>query len=71
MSYKKAIKPGTLKAIHQLCEKEELTSSVSDCMTRMMTPEEWEKYGPLLKRENMGESKDFKLQLFALKFSFE
>lgn len=45
--YGKVNKLGTLQAAQTMCEKED-SSSVCDCMTRMMTPEDWEKYGPLM-----------------------
>lgn len=51
--YGKANKPGTLQTAQMMCEKED-SSMVGDCMTRMMTPEDWEKYGPL----NIIESKE-------------
>ncbi|WP_170932797.1 hypothetical protein [Desulfosporosinus sp. FKB] len=44
--YAKAKKPGTLQTAQLICEKES-SSLVSDCLTRLMTPEDWEKYGPL------------------------
>jgi hypothetical protein len=49
--YGKANKPGTLQTAQMLCEKEN-SALVSDCMTRLMTPEDWEKYGPLIKGKN-------------------
>ncbi|AFM43192.1 hypothetical protein Desaci_4342 [Desulfosporosinus acidiphilus SJ4] len=44
--YGKTNKPGTLQTAQMMCEKV-TTSFVSDCTTRLMTPEDWEKYGPL------------------------
>lgn len=52
--YGKANKPGTLQTAQMMCKKEDSSSKVGDCMTRMMTPEDWEKYGPL----NTNESKE-------------
>ncbi|KGK82404.1 hypothetical protein DP73_20605 [Desulfosporosinus sp. HMP52] len=46
--YGKANKPGTLQAAQLICGKEDSLTLVSECQTRMMTPEEWEKYGPLI-----------------------
>jgi len=45
--YGKANKLGTLLTAQMMCEKEDSPSLDGDCMTRMMTPEDWEKYGPL------------------------
>lgn len=47
--YGKANKPGTLQTAQMMCEKGNL-SVVADCITRKMTPEDWEKYGPLSTR---------------------
>lgn len=47
--YGKANKPGTLQTAQMMCEKENSTM-VTDCITRKMTPEDWEKYGPLTTR---------------------
>lgn len=58
--YGKVNKPGTLQTAQMMSEKEEDCSSLaSDCMTRMMTPEDWEKYGPLntMVRKEMQKSK--------------
>jgi len=54
--YVKASKLGTLLTAQMLGEKEETPSSVGDCITRKMTPDDWEKYGPL----NISESKIIK-----------
>jgi len=43
----KTDEPGTLQTSQIMCEKEDSPPLDCDCMTRMMTPEEWEKYGPL------------------------
>lgn len=50
--YGKANKPGTLQTAQMMCEKEDYSSLDGECMTRMMTPEEWEKYGPLITSES-------------------
>lgn len=47
--YGKATNPGTLQTVQLMCEKENPSPLDGDCRTRMMTPEEWEKYGPLIK----------------------
>ena len=47
--YGRVCKPGTLQTA-QLVEEKGNAPMVSDCMTRMMTPEDWEKYGPLILR---------------------
>ncbi|WP_092333539.1 hypothetical protein [Desulfosporosinus hippei] len=59
--YEKANKPGILQAAQLICGKEESPTLVSDCLTRMMTPEEWEKYGPLItdKSKKIQKSKNF------------
>ncbi len=49
--YGKVKKPGTLQTAQMMGEKEDASSMDGDCMTRMMTPEDWEKYGPLITRE--------------------
>jgi len=49
-------KPDTLQTAQMLCE-EKNSPLDSDCMTRMMTPEEWEKYGPLIKNEHKKKQK--------------
>lgn len=54
--YVKSTKLGTLLTTQILGEKEESPSSVGDCITRKMTLDDWEKYGPL----NMSESKIIK-----------
>jgi len=48
-------KLGTLPTAQMMCEKEYPPSSDGDCMSRMMTPEDWEKYGPSSIR-NIGET---------------
>lgn len=48
--YGKANKPGTLQTAQMMCEKKDSSPLDGDCMTRMMTPEDWEKYGPLITR---------------------
>ena len=50
--YGEANKLGTLLTAQIMCEKEDSFPLDSDCMTRMMTPEDWEKYGPLNTSEN-------------------
>ena len=45
--YDKANKLGTLLTDQMMCEKEDSFPLDCDSMTRMMTPEDWEKYGPL------------------------
>ena len=45
-------KPGTLQTAQLMSEKEDSTRLVDDCMTRMMTPEDWEKYGPLITKKS-------------------
>lgn len=59
--YGKATKPGTMQTAQMMCEKEASPSLEGDCMTRMMTPEDWEKYGPLITRgiKEKQKSKDF------------
>lgn len=59
--YGKANKPGTLHTTQLICGKEESPPLVSECLTRMMTPEEWEKYGPLItdKSKKIQKSKNF------------
>lgn len=54
--YGKADKSGTLLTAQMMCEKEDFPSLVGDCITRKMTPEDWEKYGPL----NTSEKKEIK-----------
>jgi len=54
--YVKTSKLGTLLTAQMLSEKEETPSLVGDCITRKMTPDDWEKYGPL----NISESKIIK-----------
>ncbi|WP_042331437.1 hypothetical protein [Desulfosporosinus orientis] len=44
---RKINRSGTLLAAQMMCEKQDSCSSVKECTTRKMTPEEWEKYGPL------------------------
>ena len=51
--YGEANKLGTLRTAQMKCEEKDSLPSDSDCMTRMMTPEDWEKYGPLKKTESM------------------
>ena len=50
--YGKANNPGTLLTAQMMFEKEDSPPAESVCMTRMMTPEDWEKYGPLNKIES-------------------
>ncbi|WP_407306457.1 hypothetical protein [Desulfosporosinus sp. SB140] len=60
--YGKANKPGTLQTAQMMCECEkENTPLSSDCMTRLMTAEDWEKYGPLIlvKKRKQQKLKDF------------
>ncbi len=45
--YGKANKLGPLLTAQLMCEKEDSPPKDCACMTRMMTPEDWEKYGPL------------------------
>ncbi|KUO69835.1 MAG: hypothetical protein APF81_06245 [Desulfosporosinus sp. BRH_c37] len=45
--YGKANKPGTLQTAQMVCEEKDSPPLDSECMTRMMTPEDWAKYGPL------------------------
>lgn len=45
--YGKANKLDTLLTSQLMYEKEESPPPDCECMTRMMTPEDWEKYGPL------------------------
>ena len=45
--YGKSNKLGTMLTAQMMCEKEDSPPQDSECMTRMMTPEDWEKYGPL------------------------
>lgn len=45
-------KPGTLQTAQIMCEKEDSHRLDGDCMARMMTPEDWEKYGPLITSES-------------------
>lgn len=52
--YGKATKAGTLQTAQMMSEKKDSPPLDSECMTRMMTPEDWEKYGPL---KNTSESK--------------
>ena len=47
-AYRKANKPDTLQTAQMMCEKEDYRPLDGNCKTRMMTPEEWEKYGPLI-----------------------
>lgn len=54
--FRKAIKSGTLLTAQMLGEKEDTSPLISECITRKMTPEEWEKYGPL----NINDSKIMK-----------
>lgn len=58
--YGKANKPGTLQTAQMMSEKEN-TSLSSACMTRLMTAEDWEKYGPLIhvKKEKPRKAKEF------------
>lgn len=51
--YGKENRLGTLQTAQMVCEKKDSPPLDSECMTRMMTPEDWEKYGPL----NTSESK--------------
>ena len=47
--YMKIKKNSTLQTTQMVCGKDDdYSSSDGDCMTRMMTPEDWEKYGPLM-----------------------
>ncbi|MHB8077521.1 hypothetical protein [Desulfosporosinus fructosivorans] len=43
------------------CEKEDTHSLDCDCMTRMMTPEDWAKYGPVnnIQSKKIKKTKDF------------
>lgn len=43
-------KAGTLQTAQLLSEKA-CPSVISECVTRKMTPEDWEKYGPLKHKE--------------------
>jgi hypothetical protein len=43
----------TWQTAPSISKQEDSLPVVSECMTRMMTPEDWEKYGPL----NTSESK--------------
>lgn len=54
--YGKMNKLSTALTPQMICEKEEALPLESKCMTRMMTPEDWEKYGPV----NTSESKKIK-----------
>lgn len=54
--YGKVNKLSTVLTAQKLCEKEESLPLDSECMSRMMTPEDWEKYGPV----NTSESKKIK-----------
>ena len=52
--YGKANKLDTVLTEQMMYKKEDPHPLESNCMTRMMTPEDWEKYGPL----NQSESKN-------------
>lgn len=54
--YGKVNKPSPLFAAQTMFENEDSTPLDSECMSRIMTPEDWEKYGPL----NPSESKKMK-----------
>jgi hypothetical protein len=56
--YGKINKPGTLQTVQMISVKKDLSSLNGDCITRKMTPEDWEKYGPL----NTGEIKIKEIQ---------
>jgi hypothetical protein len=43
---------GTLQTAPMIHKKEDSPPVVSECLTRMMTPEDWEKYGPLNRSES-------------------
>lgn len=43
-------KAGTLQTAQLMSEKV-CPSVISECVTRKMTPEDWEKYGPLRQKE--------------------
>jgi len=58
--YEKANKSGTLQTEQMMFEEEDYLSLDSDCMTRMMTPDDWEKYGPLITRENKNKKMQYK-----------
>jgi hypothetical protein len=45
--YGKSTKPGTLQTAQMICSKEDFSPLDGECITRKMTPEDWEKYGPL------------------------
>ena len=44
-------KAGTLQTAQLMSEKV-CPSVISECVTRKMTPEDWEKYGPLRQKES-------------------
>jgi hypothetical protein len=52
--YGKVNKPGTFQTAQMISSKKDFLSLNSECTTRKMTPEDWEKYGPL----NTGEIKE-------------
>ena len=50
--YGRAQRLDTIQTAQMMCENEDSPAVISDCITRKMTPEDWQKYGPLNTREN-------------------
>lgn len=51
----------TIQTAQLMCDNEESPAVISDCITRKMTPEDWQKYGPLNTKERKG------MKIFPLK----